>query len=212
MNEIPQVYVVDDDDVVLLSVEALLTQCGYVVQCFSSAAAFLANCSYDGPGCVVTDIFMPGITGIELQQRLHAAGSILSIIVVTGVADVPTAVKAMEQGAVTLLEKPYRDADLAQAVERGLESSRQRWGQRERQRAVESRLALLTTDECDVLKCILAGKQNKQIAYALGMSYRTVDRRRQAIFHKLEASSVAELALIVGASSRTPDDSNAAPT
>ena len=129
MNEVNTVYVVDDDDAVLLSAKAVLGQHGYRVECFSSADQFLSQVSLDQPGCVVTDLQMPGMDGVELQQQLRERGSPFSAVIVTGVADVATAVKLMERGAVTLLEKPYDHLALLQAVEQGLAASLDRWQQ-----------------------------------------------------------------------------------
>src|SRR5262245_24758757 len=127
MNESDPIYVVDDDEAVLLSVSAVLKQHGYVSTCYSSATSFLNVAPLERPGCVITDVQMPQISGIELQQRLLDANSPLSVVVVTGVADVPMAVALMESGAVTLLEKPYNHYHLLNAVQRGLTASRARW-------------------------------------------------------------------------------------
>jgi len=127
MIESNAVYIVDDDEAVLLSVKAMLSQHGYQSRGYLSANEFLADAPTDGPGCVITDLQMPVVSGIELQQRLFAANSFLSVVVVTGVADVPTTVALMEQGAITLLEKPYDHNKLVLAVERGLTLSRAQW-------------------------------------------------------------------------------------
>jgi FixJ family two-component response regulator len=203
------VYVVDDDDAVLLSLKALLSQHGYQVRCYLSAGQFLAEAPVDSPGCVITDVQMPGINGMELQQQLVASKSQLSIIVVTGVADVPTAVTLMESGAVTLLEKPYDHNDLLNAVERGLAASRARWEQwKQRQSALE-RLSSLTDDERQVMKCMLSGQPNKAIARRLDLSMRTVDRRRQAVLEKMGVATVPELALLLGTTRLSPSPTQA---
>jgi FixJ family two-component response regulator len=204
MNESATIYVVDDDDAVLLSVKALLSQHGYEVRCYMSAGQFLAEAPVDSPGCVITDVQMPGISGMELQQRLLAAKSLLSVIVVTGVADVPTAVALMESGAVTLLEKPYDHNDMLSAVERGLTASRERWEQWQEEQYALERLATLTDDERHVMKCMLAGQPNKAIASRLDLSMRTVDRRRQAVLEKMGVTTVPELALLLGTTRLSP--------
>ena len=192
------VHVVDDDEAVLLSVKAVLGQHGYQVSCYLSAEQFLADAPLDGPGCVVTDVQMPGISGIELQRRLLEMECQFSSVVVTGVADVPTAVKLMERGAITLLEKPYNHVDLLRAVEQGLMVSLERWRQQRSHQSVQQRLATLTEEEGQVLSHMLAGKANKSVARTLEISMRTLDRRRQAVLIKLGANSVPELALMLG--------------
>ena len=147
MSEPTTIYVVDDDEAVLLSVKAMLSQHGYESRGFLSAQGFLAEVGSDLPGCVVTDLQMPNISGVELQQRLLEANSVLSVVVVTGVADVPTTVKLMERGALTLLEKPYNHTDLIRAVERALTVSRERWLQRKNEQTALDRLATLTGEE-----------------------------------------------------------------
>jgi two-component system response regulator FixJ len=169
------------------------------VSCYSSAEQFLAQAPLNGPGCVITDLQMPGINGIEMQRRLLEMECPFSSIVVTGVADVPTAVKLMERGAITLLEKPYDHRALLHAVEQGLEASFDRWRRQQNERHVQQRLATLTEEESQVMSHMLAGKANKCVARALELSMRTVDRRRQAVLKKMGANSVPELALMLAA-------------
>lgn len=126
MADQPTVYVVDDDEAVSLSVRAVLGRQRYLVRCFSSAEQFLSSVSTDTPGCLVTDVQMPGASGLELQRHLRAAGSPLALVVVTGVVDPPTAESLREEGVV-LLEKPYNPADLLRAVADGLAASQERW-------------------------------------------------------------------------------------
>ena len=198
MSEPTTIYVVDDDEAVLLSVKAMLSQHGYESRGFLSAEEFLAEVVSDLPGCVVTDLQMPNISGVELQQRLLEVNSVLSVVVVTGVADVPTAVKLMERGALTLLEKPYNHTDLIRAVERALTVSRERWLQRKNEQTALDRLATLTDQERRVMECMLTGQPNKTIAHRLQLSMRTVDRRRQAVLEKIGVRTVPELALLMG--------------
>jgi two-component system, LuxR family, response regulator FixJ len=202
MNDADAIYAVDDDEAVLLSVHAMLKQHGYAARCFSSAAVFLAEAPLDRPGCVITDVQMPEINGIELQQRLLDANSPLSVVVVTGVADVPMAVSLMESGAITLLEKPYNHHDLLRAVERGLAASHRRSEHQAIECQAHDRLAALTEEERNVLDCMLAGHPNKMIAHRLDMSMRTVDRRRHAVLEKMGVKSAPELALLVGIARR----------
>jgi len=192
------VYVVDDDEIVLLSVKAILTQHGYGVQSFISAGEFLQSAALDEPGCVVTDLQMPQMTGVELQQRLVEEHSPLAVVVVTGVADVPTAISLMERGAITLLEKPYDPSALLRAVKRGLETSQANWQQRMAAQEMEQQLGTLTEEEREVLQHLLEGRSNKEVANTLHLSLRTMDRRRRAVLDKMHCESIPELALKLG--------------
>jgi FixJ family two-component response regulator len=192
------IYVVDDDEAVLLSVQAMLNQHGYLCRCYLTAEEFLRDAPRDQPGCVITDLQMPEISGVELQQRLLSDESPLSVVVVTGVADVPTTVALMERGAITLLEKPYNHDDLVHAVERGLEASRTRWLEKQSRQSVVDRLATLSEDERRVMECMLTGQPNKAVAHRLELSMRTVDRRRQAVLEKMGVRTAPELALLLG--------------
>ena len=192
------IYVVDDDEAVLLSVQAMLNQHGYSCRCYLTAEEFLHDAPSDQPGCVITDLQMPEISGVELQKQLLADESPLSVVVVTGVADVPTTVALMERGAVTLLEKPYNHDDLVHAVERGLEVSRLRWLEKQNRQTVVDRLATLSEDERRVMECMLTGQPNKAVAHRLELSMRTVDRRRQAVLEKMAVRTAPELALLLG--------------
>lgn len=198
MSDSNSIYVVDDDEAVLMSVRAMLSQHGYHCQCFLTAGEFLRNAPADRPGCVITDLQMPEITGVELQQRLVAQESPLAVVVVTGVADVPTTVSLMERGAVTLLEKPYNHDDLVHAVEKGLELSRETFRQKNNKKSVLERLATLSLDERRVMDCMLTGQPNKAVAHRLELSMRTVDRRRQAVLEKMGVRTAPELALLLG--------------
>jgi FixJ family two-component response regulator len=204
MSDSTIIYVVDDDEAVLLSVQAMLKQHGYLCRCYLSAEKFLREAPCDRPGCVITDLLMPEVSGVELQQRLIAEQSPLSVVVVTGVADVPTTVALMERGAVTLLEKPYNHDDLVRAVERGLAASRERWLQKQDEQSVLDRLATLTEDEYRVMECMLAGQPNKAVAHRLELSMRTIDRRRQAVLEKMRVRTATELALLLGATRIAP--------
>jgi FixJ family two-component response regulator len=192
------IYVVDDDAAVLNSLQALLQAHGFQVQCYSSAEHFLSEVAMNRRGCVVTDVSMPGMSGVDLVRRLHEAKSPLSIVVVTGVANVPMAVSLMEYGAVTLLEKPYDTERLLAAVNRGLTLSGQQCEQWQREQEVQRRLSQLTDEERSVMDRLLADKPNKAISAELHLSLRTVDRRRQSVLEKLGVDSVPEMALMLG--------------
>lgn len=192
------IYVVDDDAAVLNSLQALLQAHGFQVQCYSSAEHFLSEVAMNRRGCVVTDVSMPGMSGVDLVRRLHEAKSPLSIVVVTGVANVPMAVSLMEYGAVTLLEKPYDTERLLAAVNRGLTLSGQQCEQWQREQEIQRRLGQLTDEERSVMDRLLADKPNKAISSELHLSLRTVDRRRQSVLEKLGVDSVPEMALMLG--------------
>lgn len=191
MSDTRPVFVVDDDVQVLDSVESLLNCAGHTVRCFASARDFLDQLRPEQTGCLVTDLSMPEIDGFQLQQQLIAMNSMLAVIVVTGRADVGTAVQLMRNGAVTLLEKPYPVEQLLEAVKDSLTLSVQR-AEMHRQRTEARRLlGLLDDDERDVIALAAEGMPNKAIAQRLTLSPRTVDRRRQSTFTKLGIASPA---------------------
>jgi FixJ family two-component response regulator len=204
MSDSYPIYVVDDDEAVLMSVQAMLSQHGYACQCYLTAGEFFRQATTDAPGCVITDLQMPEISGVELQQRLVAMDSPLAVVVVTGVADVPTTVSLMERGAITLLEKPYNHDDLVRSVERGVSLSRERFMQKQNHRSVRERLETLSDDERRVMDCMLTGQPNKAVAHRLELSMRTVDRRRQAVLEKMGVRTAPELALLLGSAGITP--------
>jgi len=198
MLESELVYVVDDDPAVVDSLAALLSMQGYQVECFSNGREFLDHADLTGAACLISDVQMPLVTGSELLERLNSLGSPISMIVVTGVADVPMAVALMEGGAVTLLEKPYDQAALLDAVKRALASSHQRRLRKLSENVVNERLQSLSDEEQSVLKLMLSGEPNKTISARLKLSMRTVDRRRQSILNKMQVGSLPELALLLG--------------
>lgn len=200
-----RLYVVDDDPIVLQSVKAVLVQHGFSPICYQSAEVFLREAIHDRPGCIVTDLQMPGINGLELQERLLANGSPLSVIFLTGIADVPTVVKIMRNGAATLLEKPYASQDLVNAIENALASSQARWQTTCQQRRVRMLEATLTNEERTVMRLMLNGVPNKNIASSMDIGMRTVDRRRQAIFTKMGVATVAELAVLLSCLTQDPE-------
>lgn len=198
------VYVVDDDGVVLQSTEVLLSQSGYQTKCYSSARDFLAETPLHSCGCLIADVQMPEMNGIQLMQHLSSAASTLAVIVISGVADVPTAVSVMQHGAATLLEKPYDPVDLLQAIDNALTRSCERWQRHEAERSLRNRLTALSAEELAVMKLMLRDEPNKAIANALGLSLRTVDRRRQAVLTKMRTESVPALATLLGTHLSTP--------
>ena len=188
----PTIYVVDDDDAVRRAIAGAGQLLGRPVRSFASAAEFLAGYG-GGPGCLVLDLRMPGMTGVELQQRLAADGVILPVIVVSGHADVRTAVDVMTRGAVTLLEKPFRLDELLTHVRRAVELDAANRARIAEQAAADARLSELTLKEREVMEAVAAGMTNKEIAERLGLSLRAVEDRRARLMRKLDVRTIAEL-------------------
>jgi len=189
----PAIFVVDDDVGMRDSLTILLESSGYRVRAFESAVAFLTS---DGPGqsgCVVTDVRMPGMDGLELQDQLRSRQSSLPMILMTGHADVPLAVRAMKAGAVDFLEKPFEDTALLDSVRRALAHVSAAKAADADARIVNERLAQLTERERQVLDLLVAGKPNKIVAYELSISPRTVEIHRARVMDKMAAKSLAEL-------------------
>ncbi len=187
------VHVVDDDLAVRQSLSFLLASDGLPVRLHESALAFLDAMTDTSTGCIVTDVRMPGIDGIELLRRLKARGFSLPVIVMTGHADVPMAVEAMKEGAVDFIEKPFDDDMFLAAVRSALRLQEQH-AQRDAQiTEVQARLQGLSERERQVLEGLVAGKANKVIAYDLGISPRTVEIYRANVMTKMQASSLSEL-------------------
>jgi two-component system, LuxR family, response regulator FixJ len=193
MAEPPLIYVVDDDASVRDSLTLLLETAGFQVRAFDSALSFLAAAPPGGVGCVLTDVQMPELNGLELQQRIGAQGIWLPVIVMTGHGDVPIAVQALKAGATDFLEKPFDDAQLLSAVKRAIAVSQRAKDEAMAVADIAGRLATLTPREREVLDRLVAGQPNKTIAYDLGSSPRTVEVHRARVMEKMQARSLAEL-------------------
>jgi two-component system response regulator FixJ len=193
----PIIFVVDDDDLARNAVIALVAAMGIETQAFSSAEEFLA--AYDGrrPACLVTDVRMLGMSGLELQEELQRRGETIPVIVLTAFANTPSTVRAMKNGAVTLLEKPCRDDELWEAVRDALASDRQTLATEQSQADVRARMDSLTAKEREVLDFIAVGDANKVVAKKLNCSVRTVELHRRSVFQKMQADSLAELVRMV---------------
>ena len=189
----PMIFVVDDDPSVRRSLTRLLTSAGYTVEAFASAGEFLARERYTGPCCLVLDMRMPGLTGLELQETLAAAGRRLSIVFVTGHVDVPMSVRAMKRGAADLLTKPFDDKDLLAAIQRAVAKDAQDLGEEARVAELRERVARLSPREAQVFALVVTGMLNKQIAAALRIGEKTVKVHRARVMQKMRAGSVAEL-------------------
>ena len=190
------VYVIDDDMSMRRAIERLLESEDYLVELLTGAREFLAQAPHTGPSCVILDLNMPGLNGLELQEALVGKGRAEQVIFITGGASVPTCVRAMKAGAIDYLPKPFRDEDLLYAVERALERSSEQWLHRLQRKEVRDRLATLTPREFDVLKCVIAGMLNKQIASQLGTTEGTIKVHRGRVMEKMGATSVAELVIL----------------
>lgn len=160
---------------------------------FASADDFLAKETRQRPGCLVLDIRMPGLGGLELQQELISRGNTLPIIFITGHGDVPMAVEAMQKGAVDFIQKPFRDQELLDRIRKALATDKKRREKRERVSQVADRLATLTKREREVFDLVVTGKPNKIIAYELDVSQRTVEIHRARVMEKMQAGSLADL-------------------
>ena len=196
MSEKPTLFVVDDDPTSREAVRRLAESMATTAQEFESVESFLE--AYRGEaGCVVSDYRMAGMTGLELQEELAARGHTLPVIIVTNFASTSLTVRAIKSGAVTLLDKPYDDDDLWQAIRNAFAKDAELRERRVVESEVAQRLESLTDKERQVLDRILAGKANKAMASELEVSLRTIENRRRSVFQKLGASSVAELVALV---------------
>jgi two-component system response regulator FixJ len=187
------VMVVDDDSGVRNAMRTLLKSVGLNSQVFASAQEFLTGYNPAQPGCVLLDIRMPGMSGLELQQELNLRGATIPVIFMTGHGDIPMAVEAMQHGAFDFLQKPFRDQDLLDRIQKAIvRDTKLRKALSEHSR-IRAHLETLTEREREVLDLLILGKQNKQIAQDLGVSPRTVEIHRARVMEKMDAQSVAEL-------------------
>ena len=191
------VYIVDDDASFLRSLSRLLTALGYAVEAYASAQDFFARPAPDRPGCVVADLQMPEINGLQLQDQLRRSSEPLPVIFLTGQGDIPSTVSAMRSGAEDFLTKRAPQQELLDAVERALARDAQQRQQRTRQRELSLRFNELSGREKEVLSHVVRGRMNKQIAADLNINLRTVKLHRTNITRKLNVQSVAELTRLV---------------
>jgi FixJ family two-component response regulator len=197
VDDQPAIYIVDDDALARKAVATLAEAMGLPTFSFDSAEGFLA--AYDGrrPACLVTDVRMLGMSGLELQEELIRLGVTIPVVVLTAFATTPGTVRAMRNGALTLLEKPCRDDELWEAIRDGLAADRETLADGQSRDESRRRYASLTPKEREVLSLISAGDPNKIVARKLNVSLRTVELHRQSVFQKMQADSLAELVRMV---------------
>ena len=193
-ESIPTVFVVDDDPSIRESLSLLLSSAGYSVNTFASAKEFLeSEHSTSGPACLVLDVKMPGISGLDLQKELTSRNYAIPVIFITGHGDIPMSVEAMKKGAVDFLSKPFDDGQLLDAVKVALLKDSQARSDLNEQKHIMQRLDSLTTRENEILTYLITGMLNKQIAYELKISERTLKAHRKQVFDKMGVNSMAEL-------------------
>lgn len=193
MTENSIVYVVDDDPSIRKSLKRLFSSTGLHVKTFSSAREFLLIEMPEKPNCLILDVKLPGISGPELQQKLFQESNPIPIVFITGHGDLPMAVKAMKQGAVDFLSKPYDETDLLAAVKTGLNTSRCYLTESSEKNSINLLLQELTPREHEIMTYVIGGLLNKQIAYELGIAEKTVKVHRARVMNKLQVNSIAEL-------------------
>jgi FixJ family two-component response regulator len=189
----PTVFVIDDDPSVRKSLSRLLRSVGHGVETFSSAEEFLAREHFDGIGCMILDVQMPGLSGMDLQAELSKAETSMPVVFITGHGDIPMSVEAMRKGAVHFLSKPFDDSDLLAAVKEAIEKDRQAKAEQAEIHDIRNRLSLLTPREYEILRYVITGMLNKQIAFVLNIAEKTVKIHRGRVVEKLRVDSVAEL-------------------
>ncbi len=196
-NQEPMVFIVDDDDAVRESLAFLMKSVGLRAESFSSAQAFLDGYNPARAGCLVLDIRMPGMSGLELQDKLIQMGSILPVIFITGHGDVPMAVKAIKAGAADFVQKPFRDQELIDRIREVLEEDAHTRAEKLQRNEILRRMDTLTEREREVMEQVVDGKANKVVAIDLNVSQRTVEIHRANVMEKMKARSLAQLVRLV---------------
>jgi two-component system, LuxR family, response regulator FixJ len=193
----PAVFIVDDAEAVRSSLRLLIKSVGLIPTALGSAREFLEKYDPAQPGCLVLDVRMPEMSGLELQEQLNRQGAVIPVIFITGHGDVPMAVEAMQAGAFDFLQKPFRDQDLIDRIQKALEKDRANRAVLNERSLIRERLESLTPREREVLEMVSSGKPNKIMAAELGVSQRTVEIHRGRVMEKMGASSLAQLVRMV---------------
>ncbi len=193
MEPDPIVFIVDDDESVRKSLERLIISVGLKVETFSSAIEFLKRDSYHGPACLILDVRMPGLSGLDLQAELAKAQRTLSIVFITGHGNISMSVQAIKAGAVDFLEKPFEEQDLLDAVNLAIQKDRLAKEKLAELREIQERVESLTPREREVFALVVTGMLNKQIAFDLGISEKTIKVHRARVMQKMQADSLADL-------------------
>ncbi|MGD8589820.1 MAG: response regulator FixJ [Chromatiales bacterium] len=193
MNNKPTVFVVDDDQAMRNSLKWLIESVAMQVETFDSADAFIRSYYPGRSGCLLLDVRMPGMSGLELQEYLVQQRISIPVIIITGHGDVPMAIRAMKSGAVDFIEKPFNDELLLESIRHALQRDEQQRDQQRQRAEIAERLARLTPREHEVMAMVTEGKANKEIAASLGVSAKTVEAHRARVMEKMEAHSLAEL-------------------
>ena len=190
------VYVIDDEMSMRKAIGRLLESDGYSVELFAGARELLGRAPHGGPSCAIVDLNLPEFNGLDLQRALAESGRVEQLIFITGGGSVPTCAQAMKAGAIDYLPKPFRDEDLLRAVEQALVRASEQWVKSSQRKEVRARLATLTLREFEVLKLVIAGMLNKQIAARLGTTEATIKVHRGRVMEKMGVKSVAELVVL----------------